>query len=296
MYEFEMKRFLISVLALVAVFRAPAQVSLDLALEQDQFLPNESIRLAVKVTNTSGQPLHLGEDADWLTFSVESVDQSIVVKNSDVPVVEPFDLESSQRATKYVDLQPYFQMGRTGRYKVTATMRIKPWSLTVNSPPIHFDVIHGGELWSQDFGVVVAKEAPPEPRKYTLIKANYLREQLRLYVQVSSGDGGQIYKVAPLGPLVSFSLPEEQVDRVSQLHVLWQTGAQSFSYVVISADGATVSREVYDNFNSRPRLSVTNSGEVVVLGGVRRLKPGEVPPVVPPVQLPAASSLPPSKP
>ena len=79
--------------------------------------------------------------------------------------------------------------------------------------PIHFDVIHGGELWSQNFGVVVATNAPPEPRKYTLIKANYLREQLRLYVQVSSGDGGQVYKVAALGPLVSFSLPEEQVDR-----------------------------------------------------------------------------------
>jgi hypothetical protein len=290
-----MKRFLLSVLALLAVLRAPAQISLDLALEQDQFLPHESIRLAVKITNTSGQPLHLGEDPDWLTFSVESTDQSIVVKNSDVPVVEPFDLESSQVATKRVDLQPYFQVGRSGRYKITATMRVKPWSLTVNSPSIHFDVIHGGEIWSQNFGVLLAKDAPPEPRKYTLIKANYLREQLRLYVQVSSGDGGQVYKVAPLGPLVSFSSPEAEVDRISQLHVLWQTGAQSFSYLVISADGAIVSRDVYDNFNSRPRLSVTNSGEVVVLGGVRRLKPGEVPAVAPPVPLPAAAPVPPTK-
>jgi hypothetical protein len=238
----------------------------------------------------------LGEDPDWLTFSVESADASIVVKNSDVPVVEPFDLESSQMATKHVDLQPYFQMGRSGRYKVSATMRIKAWSLTVNSPPIHFDVIHGGELWSQNFGVLVATNAPPEPRKYTLIKANYLREQLRLYVQVGSSDGGQVYRVAALGPLVSFSLPEEEVDRVSQLHVLWQTGAQSFSYVVISADGATVRREVYDNFNSRPHLSVTSSGDVIVLGGVRRLKPGEVPPMMPPVTPPAASPLPPPKP
>jgi len=292
MFESAMKRLLLLAVALLAGLHAPAQVSLDLALEQDQFLPNEPVRLAVKIANTSGQPLHLGEDPDWLTFSVELADKTIVVKNGDVPVVEPFDLESSQRGTKHVDLQPYFQLGRTGRYKVTATMRIKAWSLTVNSPPIHFDVIHGGELWSQNFGVTVAKDAPPEARKYTLLKANYLREQLRLYVQLGNGDGSQVYRVAPLGPLVSFSLPEEKVDRVSQLHVLWQTGAQSFSYVVVGPDGDIVSRDIYDNFNSRPRLSVNTGGEVVVLGGVRRLRPGEAPPVQPP----AASPTQPAKP
>ena len=130
-----MKIFLVLFLALAAGFRAAAQVSVDLALDQDQFLPNESVRLAVKITNRSGQPLHLGADPDWLTFSVESADGFVVVKNGEVPVVEPFDLESSQMATKHVDLQPYFPMGRPGRYKVTATMRIKAWSLTVTSAP-----------------------------------------------------------------------------------------------------------------------------------------------------------------
>ena len=75
----------------------------------------------------------------------------------------------------------------------------------------------------------VAANTAPEPRKYALLEANYLQEQLRLYLQVGSSDGTHVYKVAPLGPLVSFSSPEEQVDRTSQLHVLWQTGAQSFA-------------------------------------------------------------------
>ena len=283
-----MKTLLVSLLTLVTLVRASAQVKLELALDQDQFLPNEAIRLTVKITNTSGQQLHLGTEPDWLTFNVESEESFIVAKISDVPVVEPFDLESSQLAIKHVDLQPYFQMGRTGRYKVTATMRVKQWSLTVDSSPIHLDVIHGGELWSQDFGVLVSSNAPPEPRKFTLIKANFLREQLRLYVQVSNGDESRVYKVAPLGSLVSFSSPEEQVDRLSQLHVLWQTGAQSFTHAVIGADGATVSCDIFDNFNSRPRLSVTTDGNVVVKGGVRRLKPEEVPFVKTPAPAPGS--------
>ena len=286
-----MKKLFISVLMLLAFFCAPAQVSLELALDQDEFLPNEAIRLTIKITNTSGQQLHLGADQAWLTFSVESADGIIIEKKGEVPVVEEFDLESSQMATKHVDLQPYFQLGRPGRYKVTATMHIKEWGLAVNSAPVHFDIIHGGEMWSQDFGVMVATNAPPEARKYMLIKANYLREQLRLYVQVSSGDGGSVFRVAPLGPLVSFSAPEEAVDRISQLHVLWQTGAQSFCYAVIAPDGSLMLRDTYDNANSRPHLTVNDTGEVVVRGGVRRPKPGELPPP----NTPAVSSVPPTK-
>jgi hypothetical protein len=287
-----MKTFLISLLALTACLRASAQVTVDLGLDQEQFLPNEAVKLAVKITNRSGQPVHLGADANWLTFSVESDDNFVVIKNAEVPVLGEFDVESSERATKKVDLQPYFSMGRPGRYKVTATVRIKAWSLAINSAPKHFDVINGAELWSQEFGVMVATNTLPEPRKYSLVEANYLREQLRLYVQVSSGDGAHVFRVAALGPLVSFSAPEAQVDRVSNLHVLWQSGAQSFNSMIVSPDGAVVLRDMYDNFNSRPRLTVNTSGEVVVQGGVRRAKPSDLPVV----KLPDALAPPPAKP
>jgi hypothetical protein len=290
-----MKTLLVSFLALLAWFGASAQVSLEVVMDQDQFLPSESMRLAVKITNRSGQELHLGATPDWLTFSVESEDNFVVVKNADVPVVEPFDLESSQMATKHVDLEPYFQMGRPARYKVTATLRIKEWGQTVSSAPAHFDVVNGGELWSQDFGVMMVSNTPPEARRYTLLKANYLREQLRLYVEVTTGDGSQVFKVTPLGPMVSFSVPEEQVDPANRLHVLWQTGAQSFSYVVVSANGTVASRDTYDNFNSRPHLSVTGDGAVAVVGGVRRPKAGDVPQVRLPQPQPIPVPPPPAK-
>ena len=274
-----MKTLLVSILALAALFRVSAQVSVDLAMDQDQFLPNEAMRLAVKITNQSGQPVHLGADASWLTFSVESADGYVVIKNDEVPVVDEFDLESSQMATKHVDLQPYFVMDKPGRYKVIATMRIKQWGLTITSAPKSYDIINGAERWSQDFGVLVATNTAPEPRKYTLVQANYLREQLRLYVQVSSGAGSHVFKVTALGPLVSFSAPEAQVDRVSRLHVLWQTGAQSFSYTIVSPNGTVILQDTYDNFNSRPHLKVNTSGEVVEQGGVRRSKPSDLPAV-----------------
>ncbi len=281
-----MKTLFAVLLAALFASRAAAQVKVDLSLDQDQFLPSEMLILTVKITNRSGQQLHLGEDLAWLTFNVESTDGFLVIKNAEVPVVGPFDLESSQMAIKRVDLEPYFQMTKQGHYKVTATLRIKDWAAQVASAPKMFDIINGAKLWAQDFGVPNGTNRPPEARKYTLEQANYLAEQLRLYVQVSDPSEAVVYKVTALGPMVSFSHTEAQVDRFSRLKVLWQTGAQTFSYSVVNPDGSVAEQQTYDNFTSRPRLVLNGDGDVVVLGGTRRLKPSEYPVVRSPNELP----------
>ncbi len=293
-----MKTLFAVLLAALFASRAAAQVTVDLSLDQDQFLPSEMLILTVKITNRSGQQLHLGEDPAWLTFNVESTDGFLVIKNGEVPVVGPFDLESAQMAIKRVDLEPYFQMTKQGHYKVTATLRIKDWSAQMASPPKMFDIINGAKLWAQDFGVPNGTNRAPDARKYTLEQANYLAEQLRLYVQVSDPLEAVVYKVTALGPMVSFSHTEAQVDRFSRLKVLWQTGAQTFSYSVVNPDGTVAEQETYDNLTSRPRLVLNGDGDVVVLGGTRRLKPSEYPAVRSPNELPpmTKSATPPAAP
>jgi hypothetical protein len=276
-------------LTLLTLVNAPAQVSVEVVFDQEQFLPSESMPVAVRITNRSGQTLHLGADADWLTFSVESADSFIVIKKSEVPVTGEFDLDSSQMATRRADLAPYFVLSQVGRYRVTATVRIKEWNAKVVSPAKAFDIINGAKLWSQDFGLPVpagVTNRAPEVRRYTLIEANYLRSQLRLYVQVSNESDSQVLKVSAVGPLVSFSQPEAKLDRLSNLHVLCQSGAQAFAYTIINPDGDVTRQETYDYFNSRPRLSVNDNGDVAVAGGVRRIKPSELPPVKSPNEVP----------
>jgi hypothetical protein len=291
-----------------AVVHAPAQeaVEVEVTLDQEQFLPGESRPAAVRITNHSGQQLHLGTETNWLTFNVESVDNFVVMKTGEVPVVGAFDLESSQRATKRVDLAPYFPLIRAGHYRILATLRIKSgdWNLEETSPPKYFDIINGILLWSQDFGVPSAAGSAahaPEMRKYSLIKANYLSEQLRLYVQVSNPTDGGVYQIKPVGPLVTFSQPEAQVDMYGCLHVLYQNGRAVFSYTVVAPDGTFLRQDLYDYVDTRPRLGIDDHGGVVVTGGVRRqhheatptgvpkvLMPGELPQPVPvPAPVPA---------
>jgi hypothetical protein len=254
------------------------------------------VPVAVKITNRSGQPLHLGASPTWLTFDVESGDGFIVVKNAEVPVLGEFDLGSSQVATKRVDLAPYFGLSRPGRYRIVATVRIKDWRAETASPPKSFDVITGAKIWSQDFGVPMpagSTNRTPEVRKYTLQKANYLRTQLRMYVEVSDPAEAQVFKVVNLGKTVSFSTPDAQVDRSSNLHVLWQSGAANFTYAVVNPDGELIRQEAYDYVapGPRPRLHMADDGTVTEYGGVRRVQPEPLPMVKAPNELP--STLPP---
>jgi hypothetical protein len=282
---FELMKALFLFLGLVlAAFCASAQISVNVTMNQEQFLPGESVPVYVHITNRSGQTLHLGDDNEWLSFLVESDDGFMVIKKSDPPVIGPFDLGSSEVATKRVDLAPYFSLTRNGRYKVTATLHIKAWSTDVGSAPLGFDIIQGAELWSQVFGVPdpAVTNAPPRVRKYTLVEANYLRDQLRLYVQVTDAAGDSL-KVRAIGPMISFGQPEAQLDPVSNLHILYQNGASTFTYAVVDPSGDITEREVYDYVSTRPRLRQDDNGNISVYGGVRRV---EMPPVEAPDALP----------
>ena len=281
---------LIFSLALVTGFNALAQVTVEVELDQQQFLPSEALPVVVRITNRSGQPLHLGDDPNWLTFRVTSLDNFVATKIAEVPVLGEFEVGSAQMATKCVDLAPYFKLTQQGSYRVVASVRIKEWKAELVSPPKKFDVIDGAKLWSQSFGLPApagTTNGAPEVRKYTLEEANYLRSQLRMYVQVSNESETRIFKVKAIGPMVSFSQPEARLDRLNRLHVLYQSGARVFNYSIINPDGDIVLQEDYDYLNTRPRLQTDDNGDITVLGGVRRVKPDGILPVQPPGAKPA---------
>ncbi len=281
------------ILGSMAGLSAFAQVTVDLKLDQTEYLPGESIPLEVRITNLSGQQLHFGDVPGWLTFEVESSDGFDVVKDSEVETPGAFDLLSSQSGTLHVDIAPHFELARIGHFKVTAFLHIKSWNSNITSSKAEFDIVSGVKVWSQPFGMP-AVSGPPEMREYSLYKANYLRQQLRLYLQLSDTSEVRLYKVFALGPMVSFGYPEEQVDQHSQLHVLWQTGAQTFSYCVVSPLGEVVERNEYKITDDRPKLQITDLGDVVVKGGLKQVPDSDIPLVLPPSAVPA--NLPPAPP
>jgi hypothetical protein len=250
------------------------QVSVEVVLDQEQFLPGEALPVGVRIHNRSGQKLNFGAEADWLTFAIESRDGLVVPKLGEAPAIGSFDLQSAERGTKHLDIGPYFLITQPGRYSVTATVRIKEWGQTITSPPRNFNVMEGAKLWEQEFGVPAlpgATNTIPEVRKYVLQQANYLKGKLRLYLRLTDATGTKVFRVVPIGIILSFSRPEPRIDKFSNLHLLYQNWAHSFSYTVFTPDGEIVERQTYDYTDTRPRLQVDDEGLISVAGGVRRV-------------------------
>ncbi|PYJ00787.1 MAG: hypothetical protein DME25_19820 [Verrucomicrobia bacterium] len=274
-----------------SLWPAFAQVTAEVILDQDQFLAGEALPAAVRIANRSGQTLRLGGEEDWLSFSVESRENAVVSKIGEVPVRGEFALESSQTATKHVDLAPYFALGQPGRYAIVATLRIKGWDRDIVTAPKSFYIIQGAKLWEREVGVpqtARATNAPPEVRKYILQQANYLKSELRLYLRVTDAGGAKVFRAVPIGTLLNFSRPEAQVDKFSNLHVIYQSGPQSFSYSVFNPDGELLTRQTHDYIGTRPRLKPDAEGNVLVAGGVRRVTANDRP--VPKSETPAESA------
>jgi hypothetical protein len=220
-----------------------------------------------------------------------------VPKLGEVPVRGAFDLESSGAAIKRVDLQPYYALLRRGRYSVTAVLKIKGWTSEIASPPSSFDVIEGVDIWEEEFGLPVppgGNSANPEVRRYGLRQANYVRGELRLYLRVTDQSGARPLRVVPIGQMVSFSRPEHRLDKLSNLHLLFQNGPHSFSYTVFNPDGELLKRQIHDYVTTRPRLQVDTDGNPQVVGGNRRVTAQDIPP--PPEPTPSLAPLPVSVP
>jgi hypothetical protein len=277
-----MKRLLL--LALAACLSASmtqGQVQLRLTIEQEQFLPGEILTVTARISNFSGRPLRLGgKGNEWLRFGVESLDGGVVPRLSEVPVDLDLELESASRASFRVNLQPHFELTRPGRYRVTAVMELPNANVTITSPALSFDIISGSTLWSQEFGVPpeLGKEGGdrPDHRKYLLQQANYTK-QLRLYLRVTESGENRTLHVIPLGQMVSFNKPEPRVDREGRLHLLHQDSAHAYAYHLILPDGSLMARRTYDISGTRPKLRVNEDGEVIVVGGVRRVTSADLP-------------------
>jgi hypothetical protein len=274
-----MKSMGLSVLLLLASAGAlSAQVSVEVLLGQEQFLPGEALPVKVRLVNNSGQTIRFGKE-DWLSYSVEGRDGIIVMRTGEAPQPHDFSIKAAEMATTHADLSPYFNISKPGRYAVAVTVHIKDWDKEVTSAEKHFDIVQGARFWEQEFGVPQPADVhtPPEVRKYILQQATLAR-QMKLYLRVTDASESKTLRIFPIGPMISFSDPQMRVDRLSNLHLLFQEGAHVYNYSVFNPDGAVTLRQTYHYSTSAPRLKGDEAGNAIIVGGVRHLADTDFPP------------------
>ena len=277
-----MKNFAVLIVALLAgALNASAQVKVSIVLENEQFIANEALVAKVRISNDSGATLRLGEEPDWLTFVIETVEGPYVRNLRPPEVAGGFNLESSHTATKRVDIAPCFNLTQPGKYKLIATVKVPAFNATYASPGKTFFIVSGSTRWEKQFGVPT-NLAPadanglPEIRKYILVQATTGKET-KLFARITDAHDINL-RVVPIGTVISFSKPEPQLDKWSNLHIFYQTGARSFLYTVLNPEGLILARETHDISDTRPAMTTDEDGRILIRGGIRRRALDDIPP------------------
>ena len=252
-----------------------SQVSVEVELEKKQLVANEDLRIAVHITNHSGQSLHLGADEEWLSFNCALVERGELSPNGLVSVLGEFELGTSKKATKRVDLSPAYQLSSPGRYSLVAYLKIPGWNEMIESKPVYFEVLAGTIVWEQVVGLPGEEGLAPVRRKYLIQKASFLKD-IQLFFRLTDAAEVNTYKVHGLGSIPSFGEVDAKVDKGSHLHVLHQSGPRFFSYVTFDTEGSIVERSRYEAQGTRPRLELDLKGDVRVKGGQRRPAPTDI--------------------
>src|SRR4051794_20807045 len=105
-----MKKLVWVVLSLAAVLAAQAQVRIEIRFDGEQYIANQPLIANVRIVNDSGVTLRLGDDPNWLAFTIETMEGPYASQLRLPDVVGAFELESSHTATKHVDLSPCFNL------------------------------------------------------------------------------------------------------------------------------------------------------------------------------------------
>jgi hypothetical protein len=270
-------RHLLSALALMISLPALAQVGVEIALDQDQFLRSESMLVRVRISNFAGQPLRIGTEPEWLTFTMQDDAGKTLDRVGNIPLPKAFTIESARTVSLSLDLMPYFKLSEAGRFSLGATVRVPSLEKEFSADPKWVSVVSGLMVWEREFGV--PGQTPPEVRKYALQQATFLK-QPRLYARVTDAAESKVFRVTQLGPIVSFTANnlETQLDKSSNLHVLFQSGANNFVYCAVATDGTAIIRQAHEQTTTRPHLKAEDDGRVVVHGGQRKILLSDLPP------------------
>ncbi len=257
-------------------------VTLDLDLDQQQYLSGEDVRASLTIVNRSGQPLILGATTNWITFDVVGEHEYVVHKLAEMPVKQAFTLLTGQTIVREFNITPYFDFRKPGRYALRAVVSVPRWKQEMACKPAIFSVEKGTPLTNLGdlaFGVPLPAgaptNAPPDIRRYGLLRVSFI-DQVRLYFQLSDGSGRAL-RVYPLARIVDFRDPEAEMDRANHLHVLVQTGAHVFTYCEMDTSGTLLARQYHEYAESRPKLRLSDDGHVFVGGGRRLLTSNDYP-------------------
>lgn len=255
-----------------------AQVALQLALDNFQYLSHEPVVARITMRNDSGRPLAFGDDQRLqgkLFFEItDSAGKMLQLRRTDTPTLPQMILTNGQTSEPvYINLSRYYQLSEPGNYRIHFWISHPQMTSAYESNHVTFSVNRGHELWRLPVGVpdlLNDNSSKPNKTMYYVLTSIYKKANNSLYIQIE--DDQKIYALRYLGRAIGAEKVERDVDGFSNLHMIVPINPKLFHYVILNLRGEIEKAEIYKKTNTPPRLGRDEKrGNVFIVGGEKAI-------------------------
>ena len=211
-------------------------MNVQLRTEASSYLVFEPIRITVELANQTARDLTVGgpQAVAHLSFSVRYRQSQRIRRYEPEKGFPPITVPARTTIQTNINLLAYYDMRRVGDYTVQAVIH---WGNdTFFSNNTYIDIQQGTPLAS----VTTEHEPDRTMRTFSLESINRRGTQ-QVFLRIE--DDARCYAVLPLGRIIKLHPPTMQTDQNGDVHILFQSGPDTYLRYQVRPDGAIVKRE-----------------------------------------------------
>ena len=268
------KSIALTLLICCAAVTASAQIGMDLSLNRTNYMQYEPIYACVTLRNDTARPLLFGKHPKlqgYILFEVTDQRGNIVPKRPGMELsVRGLVLSPGQIKRMIVPINRYYQLDRTGVYRVHAYVSHSLLPSEYKTRDLKFNVEPGIQVWKQTVGVpeLNTKETGNGVSAERTYNIRSITEGATKAYYLVIEDDQKIYSVIRIGKAVGYERFSVQVDMLSRIHLLMPLSPKVFQYLAFSIDGKPVANEYRKTAATIPMLFRNpDTGIVTLVGG-----------------------------
>ncbi len=249
-----------------------AQVALELKLNQKNYLLYDTVYAKIKLENYSGIPIVFGSETELkgeISFYIETPDKSVsfLIDEKITPQIENIILRPGSSATVTVPISKYYNMQKSGRYRVRAIVKHPRFTNGYQSNAMPCMLVKGITMYERTVGVpdVLNKSNKIATRTYRLV--SYYDGADTVFNLVIE-DKKNIYAIRKVGFQTGSLVPICDIDAFSKIHILNQVSPKIFSYLSFNIDGKLLDRVIYQRVKTM-ELARSDNGMITIKGGIK---------------------------
>lgn len=240
-----------------------AQLEVNLRPQRQDYMLGEDVHVELTLFNNSNSTLTLNRlpGRPWLSLSVSLMGESSALSPKAIANFPRVVLAPGQKMAYKINLNTIYDFRTEGNYRIAAIVRMPDMKTAFSSSNARFR-IGSGSVHKKFITHVRGKRMEMRAKFWRLNNKNVI------FGQVADADSGRVIGAAYMGQFLNFMEPKYLLDAQQNLHMLFQSTPEFYTYSILSTTGKCRLSKLYKRAPGLPVTLVSQGEGIKVLGVV----------------------------